>query len=82
MVALVVARPVVALAVVLPVVVLAVVLPVVVLAVVLPVVVLAVVLPVAGVVARVVVVRLWLTEPLVAGPVRRTEAEVRAEVPE
>jgi len=33
-------------------------------------------------VARVVVVLLELTEPLVAGPVRCTDAEVRAEVPE
>lgn len=61
---------------------LAVVLPVVALAVVLPVVALAEVLPVALVVARVEVVELWLTEPLVAGPDRFTDADVRAEVPE
>ena len=81
-VALVVVRLVVALAVVLPVVALAVVLPVVALAVVLPVVALAVVLPVALVVPRVEEVGLWLTEPLVAGPERFTDADVRAEVPE
>jgi hypothetical protein len=37
---------------------------------------------VVRVVALVVPVWPWLTEPLVAGPVRFTDAEVRAEVPE
>ena len=46
-----------------------------------PVVVLVVVRPVVWVLAL-VVVWLWLTEPLVAGPERFTDAEVRAEDPE
>jgi hypothetical protein len=40
------------------------------------------VLAVDRVVAFVVVAWLWLTEPLVAGPERFTDADVRAEVPE
>ncbi len=56
--------------------------PVVALVVVLPVVARVEVLPAVRVVAVVLVVWPWLTEPLVAGPERFTDADVRAEVPE
>ncbi len=56
--------------------------PAVALVVVRPAVALVVARPAVWVVAFVVVVLLWLTEPLVAGPERFTDAEVRAEVPE